>query len=127
MIMLLHVEINGNLVLCLREIILSNYLHKLHSDNWFTRIQVQAELEKWESSACELSGQMECMAVNSDQKKKIKDVTDRIKGVTTAMKWYDDKAILLLGIFVGAFLTSKVQCDRTNQARRKLMSSAQIL
>jgi hypothetical protein len=69
MIMLLHVEINGNLVLCLREIILSNYLHKLHSDNWFTRIQVQAELEKWESSACELSGQMECMAVNSDQKK----------------------------------------------------------
>jgi hypothetical protein len=76
MIMLLHVQINGNLVLCLGKIIPGNYLHKLHSDSCFARIQVQAELERKESSAWELSNQIECTVANSHQNNEKKSLTN---------------------------------------------------
>jgi hypothetical protein len=47
---------------------------------------------------------------NNEKRRGIsEEVTGRIKEVTIkAMKWYNNKSILLLNIFVGAFLSSKV-------------------
>ncbi|XP_041920584.1 piggyBac transposable element-derived protein 2-like [Alosa sapidissima] len=109
---------SGNVVLRLASVIPPNMSHKLFYDNWFCGVDLQVTLEKSEihSVGTVRKNRLAGCIFTEDKEMKAKgrgtfeEMEAKHDGVTLkAVKWYDNRSVILLSTFAAANPTSPVQ------------------